>query len=378
MLCRALLRRHAVARSAGSGSTGSSADALERLAASVAEKPELENPGFYKFRKGGEPHATDPDVVAALSGQRHGGARAREGGEGRAATTSTSASPRSSTSGRRSSRATCSSSFPRRSRVPLDEVEPVESIVRRFSGGAMSHGALSAEAHETIAIALNRLGGRSNSGRGRRGSGALPRRAQLEDQAGRVWPLRRHGRVRGVRRGAPDQDRAGLEARRGRPDPGAQGHRGDRAPARHTRPASSLISPPPHHDIYSIEDLAQLVFDLREVNPDADISVKLVSSSGVGVIAAGVAKAHADVVHVAGADGGTGREPAPVDQARGRSVGARARRDAAGARRERPSRPRARARRRRLQDRAATSSSPRCSAPTSSRSAPRSSSRRAA
>ena len=347
----AVLRRHAVGDRRDRRSTGSSATRSRRLAASEAEKPELENPGFYKFRKGGEPHATDPDVVEALQASvtaAHALVKAVKGErhelyERFAALVNgrTPIEPRD-----------LLELVPAGEPVPLDEVEPVESIVRRFSGGAMSHGALSAEAHETIAIALNRLGGRSNSRRGRRGPGPLPRRAQLEDQADRVGPLRRHGRVRGVRRGAPDQGRPGVEARRGRPDPGAQGDRGDRAPARARTPGVSLISPPPHHDIYSIEDLAQLVFDLREVNPDADISVKLVSSSR---------RRRDRGRRREGARGRRprrrrrrrhGREPAALDQARGRAVGARARRDAAGARRERAPRPRSRPRRRRLQDRA--------------------------
>ncbi|MGL6278747.1 MAG: glutamate synthase-related protein, partial [Gaiella sp.] len=194
--------------------------------------------------------------------------------------------------------------------APLDEVEPVESIVRRFSGGAMSHGALSAEAHETIAIAFNRLGGRSNCGEG----GEDPARYRDE----------RNSRIKQVASGrfgvtaeyAAFADELQIKVAQGsKPGEGGQipAHKvtEEIARLRGTQPGVSLISPPPHHDIYSIEDLAQLIFDLREVNPEADVSVKLVSESGVGVIAAGVAKAHADVVHVAGADGGTGASPLP-------------------------------------------------------------------
>ncbi|MCZ7589423.1 MAG: glutamate synthase-related protein [Gaiella sp.] len=194
--------------------------------------------------------------------------------------------------------------------VSLDEVEPVASIVRRFSGGAMSHGALSAEAHETIAIALNRLGARSNSGEG----GEDPTRYRDE----------RNSRIKQVasgRFGVTAEYAAHAEELQIKVAQGSKPGEGGQIPAhkvtaeiaqlRGTTPGVSLISPPPHHDVYSIEDLAQLIFDLREVNPEADISVKLVSSVGVGVIAAGVAKAHADVVHVAGADGGTGASPLP-------------------------------------------------------------------
>ncbi len=194
--------------------------------------------------------------------------------------------------------------------MPLEEVEPVESIVRRFSGGAMSHGALSAEAHETIAIAFNRLGGRSNCGEG----GEDP--ARYRDERNSAIKQIASGRFGVTAEYAAFAEELQIKVAQGsKPGEGGQipAHKvtEEIARLRSTKPGVSLISPPPHHDIYSIEDLAQLIFDLREVNPDADISVKLVSESGVGVIAAGVAKAHADVVHVAGADGGTGASPLP-------------------------------------------------------------------
>jgi len=284
-------------------------DAIARLAASEAEKPALENPGFYKFRKGGEPHATDPDVVEALQasvtaahalvkavkGERQElYARFAELVDGR-----TPIEPRD-----------LLELVLVREPVPLDEVEPMESIVRRFSGGAMSHGALSAEAHQTIAIALNRLGGRSNSGEG----GEDP--ARYRDERNSKIKQVASGRFGVTAEYAASADELQIKIAQGsKPGEGGQipAHKvtEEIARLRSTTPGVSLISPPPHHDIYSIEDLAQLVFDLREVNPDADISVKLVSSAGVGVIAAGVAKAHADIVHVAGADGGTGASPLP-------------------------------------------------------------------
>ena len=207
---------------------------------------------------------------------------------------------------------------------------------------------------------------RSNCGEGGEDPSRFRDRAQLADQADRVGPLRRHARVRRVRRRAADQDRAGLEARRGRPAARPQGHGRDRAPAPHPARASALISPPPHHDIYSIEDLAQLIFDLRQVNPDAAVSVKLVAETGVGLVAAGVVKALADVVHVAGSRRRHRREPALLDQERRAALGARPRRDAAGARRERPARPRRGCVPTAGSRPAATSSSPRCSAPTRS------------
>src|SRR5213075_1068605 len=174
--------------------------------------------------------------------------------------------------------------------------------------GGMSHGALSAEAHQTIAVAFNNLRARSNCGEG----GEDPARFRTE----------RNSRIKQVASGrfgvTPEYAAFASElqikiAQGSKPGEGGQlpGHKvsTEIARLRHTQPGVPLISPPPHHDIYSIEDLAQLIFDLRRVNPDAAISVKLVSEAGVGIVAAGVAKALADVVHVAGADGGTGASP---------------------------------------------------------------------
>ena len=284
-------------------------EALERLAASAAERPELENPGFYKFRKGGEPHATTPEVVEALQ------ASVAEAHALRAAV--------------RGERTELYERFaalvngrdpielrdllellPAGEPVPLDEVEPAESILRRFSGGAMSHGALSAEAHETIAVALNRIGARSNCGEG----GEDPARYRTHRNSAIK-------QIASARFGVTAEYAAYAEELQIKIAQGSKPGEGGQIPAhkvtdeiaglRNTQPGVSLISPPPHHDIYSIEDLAQLVFDLREVNPRAEVSVKLVAEAGVGVVAAGVAKAHADIVHVGGADGGTGASPLP-------------------------------------------------------------------
>ena len=190
----------------------------------------------------------------------------------------------------------------------VEEVEPVETIVRRFSSGAMSHGSLSAEAHETVAIAFNRLGARSNSGEG----GEDPARFRTERNS-------RIKQVASARFGVTPEylayaDELQIKIAQGsKPGEGGQlpGHKvtDEIARLRHTQAGVELISPPPHHDIYSIEDLAQLVFDLKQANPVAAVSVKLVASAGVGLVAAGVAKALADVIHIAGADGGTGASP---------------------------------------------------------------------
>jgi len=285
------------------------ADALARLAASVEVKPELENPGFYKFRKGGETHTTSPEVVEALHAavtEAHALKTAtREGRSDQYEKFSRLVNSRHPVEPR-----DLLELVPAGAPLALDDVEPAESIVRRFSGGAMSHGSLSAEAHETIAIALNRLGGKSNSGEG----GEDPSRYGTERNS-------RIKQIASARFGvtaayAVSADELQIKVAQGsKPGEGGQipAHKvtEEIARLRNTQPGVSLISPPPHHDIYSIEDLAQLIFDLREVNPDADISVKLVSETGVGLVAVGVAKAHAHVIQVAGSDGGTGASPLP-------------------------------------------------------------------
>jgi glutamate synthase (ferredoxin) len=193
-------------------------------------------------------------------------------------------------------------------RIPLERVEPAESIVRRFSSGGMSHGSLSAEAHETIARAFNELGALSNCGEG----GEDPSRYGTE-RASRIKQIA-SGRFGVTAAYAASADELQIKIAQGsKPGEGGQlpGYKvtAEIARLRHTRPGVALISPPPHHDIYSIEDLAQLIFDLRQVAPSAAVSVKLVSEAGVGLVAAGVAKALADVIHIAGADGGTGASP---------------------------------------------------------------------
>ena len=197
--------------------------------------------------------------------------------------------------------------------VPLEEVESAKEIVKRFATGAMSYGSISKEAHETLAIAMNRIGGRSNTGEGGEDSSRFK-----PDAAG---DLRRSSvkQVASARFGVTanylvNADELQIKMAQGaKPGEGGQlpGHKVDEviAKLRHSTPGVTLISPPPHHDIYSIEDLAQLIYDLKNVNPQARISVKLVSEVGVGTVAAGVAKAHADVVLISGDSGGTGASP---------------------------------------------------------------------
>ncbi|MGA8296231.1 MAG: glutamate synthase large subunit, partial [Acidimicrobiales bacterium] len=197
--------------------------------------------------------------------------------------------------------------------VPIDEVEPVESLVQRFATGAMSYGSISAEAHETLAVAMNRLGGRSNSGEG----GEDPAR-YVADPNG---DSRRSAikQVASARFGVTSEYLVNATDLQIKMAQGAKPGEGGQLPGakvypwiaktRHSTPGVGLISPPPHHDIYSIEDLAQLIHDLKSANDRARIHVKLVAEVGVGTVAAGVAKAHADVVLISGGDGGTGAAP---------------------------------------------------------------------
>jgi glutamate synthase (ferredoxin) len=218
-----------------------------------------------------------------------------------------------------------------RSAIPMDEVEPVEQIVKRFCTGGMSLGALSREAHEVLAIAMNRMGGKSNSGEG----GEDPVRygvvSQVEaDGSSSLFPHLKGLRVGDTANSAIKQIASGrfgvtpaylmsaqqLEIKIAQ---GAKPGEGGQLPGkkvspyiaslRRSKPGVTLISPPPHHDIYSIEDLAQLIFDLHQINPQAQVSVKLVAEVGIGTIAAGVAKANADIIQISGHDGGTGASP---------------------------------------------------------------------
>ncbi|HET7487458.1 MAG TPA: glutamate synthase large subunit [Acidimicrobiales bacterium] len=198
--------------------------------------------------------------------------------------------------------------------VPLADVEPAADILRRFSTGAMSHGSLSAEAHETLAEAMNLVGGRSNCGEGGEARFRFLTRGQAKGDKNSKIKQIASGRFGVTPEYCAYADELQIKVAQGsKPGEGGQlpGHKvsDEIATLRHTQPGVTLISPPPHHDIYSIEDLAQLIFDLKQVNRYADVSVKLVAGDGVGTIAAGVVKALADVVHISGANGGTGASP---------------------------------------------------------------------
>ncbi len=227
----------------------------------------------------------------------------------------------------------------KRKPVPLNEVEPAKDIVKRFATGAMSFGSISREAHTTLAIAMNRIGGKSNTGEGGEESDRfkpLPNGDSMRSAIKQVAS----GRFGVTTEYLVNSDMMQIKMAQGRQARAkAANCQATRSTPlsprlRHSTPGVGLISPPPHHDIYSIEDLAQLIYDLKNVNPDGQVSVKLVSEIGVGTVAAGVAKARADHVTIAGFEGGTGASPLTSIKHAWQSLGDRSCRDSpdAGAR----------------------------------------------
>ncbi|MDQ7844347.1 MAG: glutamate synthase large subunit [Armatimonadota bacterium] len=286
-----LLARHREAFASGDGRDGD-------------RPPEdgLPETGEIRFRRGGEFHAFNPYVVKALHrAARHGDDAARQA----FAALVTDRPPAALRD---------LLEFAPQAPVPLTEVEPAEQIVRRFVISAMSHGALSLEAHRALAVAANRLGARSNSGEGGEDPSRYPRPSN-----GEGWANSRIKQIASARFGVTpayilSADELEIKMAQGsKPGEGGQlpGHKVSReiAAIRRAQPGITLISPPPHHDIYSIEDLAQLIYDLKRIHPAARVAVKLVAESGVGTIAAGVAKAFADTIQISGHDGGTGASP---------------------------------------------------------------------
>ncbi|MDY7014928.1 MAG: glutamate synthase-related protein, partial [Cyanobacteriota bacterium] len=294
--------------------------AFHRRAFPELQGRKLENFGFINYKPGGEYHMNSPEMAKALHkavagrGYDHYSAY-QQYLEGRKATALRDLLDLKSD----------------RNPIPLEEVEPVEDIVKRFCTGAMSLGSLSREAHETLAIAMNRIGGKSNSGEG----GEDPIRFKILDDVDENGNSPTLPHLKGLRNGdtassatkqvasgrfgvTPEYLMSGqqLEIKMAQ---GAKPGEGGQLPGRkvspyiamlrRSKPGVDLISPPPHHDIYSIEDLAQLIFDLHQINPQAKVSVKLVAEIGIGTIAAGVAKANADVIQISGHDGGTGASP---------------------------------------------------------------------
>ncbi len=261
--------------------------------------------GLYAWRRDGEHHQWNPETIALLQhAVRHGG---YETYEEYAQLVNDDSARRSTLRGLMRFREAPDGG------VPIEEVEPAKEIVKRFATGAMSLGSISREAHETLAVAMNRLGGRSNTGEGGEDpsryiadSNGDSRRSAIKQVASGRFGVNAHYLA--------NADELQIKMAQGaKPGEGGQlpGHKVDRyiASVRLTTPGVGLISPPPHHDIYSIEDLKQLIYDLRCANPDARVSVKLVSEVGVGTVAAGVAKANADHVLISGHDGGTGASP---------------------------------------------------------------------
>jgi glutamate synthase domain-containing protein 2/glutamate synthase domain-containing protein 1/glutamate synthase domain-containing protein 3 len=273
------------------------------------ESGKLSDPGYYRYRRGGEVHAVTPPVLQSfhayvgIKGADKAGKAEDYKKYVDSVLANTPVAPRN-----------LLEMLPMPSGpVPIEEVESIEEIRTRFTTAGMSLGALSPEAHECLAIAMNRIGGKSNSGEG----GEDPKRFKRMENGD--WANSAIKQIASGRFGVSAAYLASAKeieikmAQGAKPGEGGQlpGHKVSAyiAKLRHSVPGVTLISPPPHHDIYSIEDLAQLIYDLKQVNPRARICVKLVSTAGVGTIAAGVAKAHADIILVSGHDGGTGASP---------------------------------------------------------------------
>ncbi len=270
----------------------------------AVKKPDLDWGGEYKWRRDGEYHLFNPDTVFKLQ-------HATQSGQYNIFKEYTAA-----VDNQNEHLATLRGLFEfdtAKKSISIDEVEPIENIMKRFSTGAMSYGSISKQAHETLAIAMNRIGGKSNTGEG----GEDPKRFKPDANG----DLRRSSikQVASGRFGVTSEYLANADDIQIKMAQGAKPGEGGQLPGskvypwiadvRHSTPWVGLISPPPHHDIYSIEDLAQLIHDLKNANPKARIHVKLVAEVGVGTVAAGVAKAHSDVVLISGYDGGTGASP---------------------------------------------------------------------
>lgn len=263
---------------------------------SARETSRLEHKGTYVYRSNGEHHAWNPETIGLLQWctSHNDYSKYKEF---------------SNLVNEQNETAVLRGSFKlKKNPIDISEVEPASEIYKRFVTGAMSYGSVSKEAHEALAIALNKLGGRSNTGEG----GEDPQR--FSTQARSSIKQVASGRFGVTNNYLVNADEIQIKIAQGaKPGEGGQlpGHKVNKiiAKTRNSTPGITLISPPPHHDIYSIEDLAQLIFDLKCTNPDAKVSVKLVSENGVGTIAAGVAKAYADLITISGGDGGTGASP---------------------------------------------------------------------
>ncbi len=292
LLAREALTRHA---------RGYPKGAIRKEPGKKAEPPQLPSGGTYAWRRSGELHMWNPETIPLLQ------AAVQPGEDGRL-TYQRFARAMNDDAARRCSLRGLMRFVEAESPVPLEEVEPASEIVKRFVTGAMSLGSISPETHETLAIAMNRIGGKSNTGEGGEDAARFgdERRSAIKQVASARFGVTIHYLV--------NADQLQIKVAQGaKPGEGGQlpGHKvsAQIAALRHSTPGVELISPPPHHDIYSIEDLKQLIYDLRAANPEASISVKLVAEVGVGTVAAGVAKANADHIVIAGHEGGTGSSP---------------------------------------------------------------------
>jgi glutamate synthase (NADH) len=267
----------------------------------IVEIPGLAETGEYHWRDGGEPHVNDPTAIANIQDA----VRTKNDKSYEAYSKSEYERIKDCTL-----RGLLDFNFEERTPVPIEQVEPWTEIVRRFCTGAMSYGSISMESHSTLAVAMNRLGGKSNTGEG----GEDPERSLRLDNGDTMRSAIKQvasGRFGVTSAYLADSDELQIKMAQGaKPGEGGElpGHKvsGPIAKTRHSTPGVGLISPPPHHDIYSIEDLKQLIYDLKCSNPRARVSVKLVSETGVGIVASGVAKAKADHILISGHDGGTG------------------------------------------------------------------------
>lgn len=294
----------AASRVGGVGMEEIAKEVLMRWRAAIeSHSPILPSGGEYRLRKDGERHLWTPEAISDLQ------IAVRTGNQQRY----DSYAERINDQSKHQSTLRGLFTFKKTNAIPLDEVEPASEIMKRFVTGAMSYGAISNEAHESIAIAMNRIGARSNSGEGGEDPARyipLPNGDSLSSATKQVAS----GRFGVTDEYLVNASELQIKIAQGaKPGEGGQlpGHKVSEqiARVRHSTPGVTLISPPPHHDIYSIEDIAQLIFDLRNANDKARISVKLVSEVGVGTVAAGVAKARADMILISGYDGGTGASP---------------------------------------------------------------------
>jgi len=276
---------------------------VEKLHHRAYQTNDLDNLGHYHWRSGGEKHMWDPQAISNLQ------LAARNNDE----TAYWAFSKHANEEGTRNCTLRGLMSFKQGNPISIDEVEDIKEIVKRFATGAMSFGSISAESHESLAIAMNRLGGKSNTGEGGEDSKRWTPDANGDSRRSAIKQVA-SGRFGVTIDYLNNADEIQIKVSQGaKPGEGGElpGSKVDEgiAKTRHSTPGVGLISPPPHHDIYSIEDLSQLIFDLKRSNPEARISVKLVAEIGVGTIAAGVTKAKSDHIVIAGHDGGTGASP---------------------------------------------------------------------